>query len=89
MSHRNETVLCRSYNNSDGYGTFESRMLSKGMQSVQDSLQKEYDEMYEHYQVRLSHSHLHRFQDDLQTLVILLQMLTLIRDLCCPDQSTV
>lgn len=26
-------------------------MLSKGMQSVQESLQAEYDEMYEHYQV--------------------------------------
>ena len=49
-------MLCRSYDNNDGYGTFESRMLSKGMQSVQDSLQTEYDEVYEHYQVCLSHS---------------------------------
>ena len=33
--------------------------MSKGMQTIQESLQAEYDELYEHYQVGrwLQHSH--------------------------------
>ena len=47
-------LLVRSYGDDGAIcGAFEHRMLSKGMQSVQDSMQAEYDEMYEHYQVTL------------------------------------
>lgn len=46
----------RSGDGVNEYSTFEGRMLTKGMQLVQESLQTEYDEMYEHYQVALNSS---------------------------------
>ncbi len=45
------TVCCRAENSTSGRGSSTCSVLDNGMQTIQESLQAEYDELYVHYQV--------------------------------------
>ena len=50
-SNQSCTACCRAENSTSGGGSSTCSLLDKGMQTIQESLQAEYDELYEHYQV--------------------------------------
>ena len=51
-------ACCRAESSTSGCSTFTCSVLDKGMQTIQESLQAEYDELYEHYQVSSHCMHL-------------------------------